>query len=230
MIPHRVLLLALGFALTLPAAEKPSDEVIAKMKEVQTLYQDKHYSEVLIKLDEIEALAPNLPELYNIRASVYLTPALRDFDKAQVLLDKAETLQPGALTPRFNKAELLFVKHEWAPAAAAFQKILTDFPKLPMQIRHLTIFKRLVCEVKLEQLDQAEKTLKEYFTFMDDSPAYYFSNAALAYGRKKDADAHDWLIRAAGIYKPADNNPYMDTMMEARWVPNIGLPTQEETK
>ena len=55
MIPHRVLLLALGFALTLPAAEKPSDEVIAKMKEVQTLYQDKHYSEVLIKLDEIEA-------------------------------------------------------------------------------------------------------------------------------------------------------------------------------
>lgn len=228
MILHRVLLLTLVFASLLPAAERPSAEVIQKLGEVQTLYQDKHYSEVLLKLDELEAIAPNLPELYNIRASVYLTPALRDFDKAQELLDKAETLQPGSLTPRFNKAELLFVKHEWEAAAAAFQKVLDDFPKLALQVRHLTLFKRLVCEVKQGQFDKAEKTLKEHFTFMDDTPAYYFGNAAIAYGQKKEAQAQDWLIRAGGIYKAAENNPYMDTMMEARWVPNIGLPMTEK--
>lgn len=228
MILRRILLLTLLLAAPLFAQQKPSPEVILLLNETYQLQQEKRYAEALDKLDQIEALAPDLSDLHNMRGSIYLTPALRDFDKAQQLLDKAVALQPNSVAPRFNKAELLFVKHDWPAAAAAFQKLLDDFPKLQLPVRHLTVFKRLVCEVQLGQFDTAEKTLKSHFTFMDDTPAYYYGNAAIAFGRKDAAKAKDWLARAQTIYKPEEASAYLDALMEARWVDNISLPPVEE--
>lgn len=202
-------------------------EVRMKLQEAYELQQTQKYADAVQKLDEVEALAPELPELYNMRGSLYLTPALRDFDKAQELLDKAESMNPNSLAPKFNKAELQFVRQEWAGAEKAFQNLLENFPKLPAAVRHLTIYKLLICEVKLGKTELAEKRLKENFTFMDDSPAYYFGNAAIAFGKKDEAAAKDWLARAAAIYKPDEQSAYMDSLMEARWVPNINLPTTE---
>ena len=84
--------------------------------------------------------------------------------------------------------------------------------------------KRLVCEVKLERLPAAEQTLKDSFTFMDDTPAYYYSQATLAFARRDEVKAKDWLTRAGGIFKPAERSPYEDCLMEARWLPSLALP------
>lgn len=200
---------------------------VQKFTEIQELQQRHRYVDALAKLDELEAESPDLVEIYNMRGAIYLTPALRDFAKATEMFDKAEKMQPGSLPPRFNKAELLFIKHDWASAGAAFQKLLEDFPKLPLQVRHLVIYKRLVCEARQDQIETAQKTLKDNFTFMDDTPAYYMGHAAIAFQQKKDEEAKDWIKRAAGIFKTGDNSSYMDTLMEARWVPNIGLPPTE---
>lgn len=210
---------------TAPAPVPP--DVRQKLQEAYELQQTQKYADAMQKLDEVEALVPELPELYNMRGSLYLTPALRDFDKAQELLDKAESMNPNSLAPKFNKAELLFVKQDWTGAEKAFQNLLANFPKLPAAVRHLTLYKLLICEVKLGKVVQAEQRLKENFTFMDDSPAYYFGNAAIAFGKKDEAAAKDWLARAAAIYKPEEQSAYMDSLMEARWVPNINLPTTE---
>ena len=212
-------------------ATKPmSPEVMKKLQEAQELQQRQRFVDAMAKLDELEVIAPELPDLYNMRGSIYLSPSLRDFAKASEMFDKAETMQPDALAPRFNKAELLFVKHDWPGAGAAFQKLLADFPKIPMQVRHLVIYKRLVCEVKQDQKLVAEKTLRDSFTFMDDTPAYYYGHAAMAFQKKDEAAAKDWMTRAAGIFKEQENSAYVDTLMEVRWVPNIGLPSVEETK
>lgn len=230
-------LLSFGIIFTLaalaPAQETEKTIPPAAMKlltEAQEFQQRQRFVDALDKLDELEAIAPDLPDLYNMRGSIYLSPTLRDFGKATEMFDKAEKLQPGALPPRFNKAELLFVKHDWVSAGSAFQKLLDDFPKIPMQIRHLILFKRLVCEVKQDQIAVAEKTLKDHFTFMDDTPAYYFSNAAISFQKKEESAAKDWLTRAGGIFKEDENSAYTDTMMEARWLPNIGLPAIEPGK
>ncbi|SKB02895.1 Protein of unknown function [Prosthecobacter debontii] len=210
------------------AQEKTSSEVLEKLREAQRLQQENHYSEALQKLDELEAAHPDIPDIYNLRGSIFMTPALRDFAEAEKNFAKAEQLRPEAIEPRFNKGELLFVKHEWAQAEAAFQKLLDDYPKLPLQIRHLTLYKRLVCEVKLGKFEAAEKTLKDHFTFMDDTPAYYFSHAAIAFGKTHEGEAKDWLARAEAIFKPAELTAYLDTLMEVRWVPNISLPFSEQ--
>ncbi|GEP43035.1 tetratricopeptide repeat protein [Brevifollis gellanilyticus] len=207
------------------AAPLPTD-VMLQMQEIQELQVKQRYVEAMSLLDDIEAKYPDRPELLNIRGSLYLTPALRDFAKADEMFDKALKLAPNEFPLHFNKAEVLFVKHDWAAAAKALQKLLDDNPKLPLVYRHMVLFKRLVCEAKQGQLPAAEKTLADNFTFMDDSPAYYFSKAAISFHKKEEAAAQDWVRRATSIFKPAENGSYIDTLMEARWMPNIGLPEE----
>jgi tetratricopeptide (TPR) repeat protein len=216
-----------AFAQQMPAIPQ---EAMEKLREAQELQQKQRFYDALEKLDELDVLVPNMPDVYNMRGSIYLSPSLRDFAKADEMFAKAESLQPDSLPPRFNRAELLFVKHDWAGAAAGFEKLLVDFPKTPMTVRHLVLFKLVVCSIKLGQLEAAEKRLKESFTFMDDTPAYYYANAALSFEKKKESEAKDWLLRANGIFKEGENSAYVDTMMEARWVPNIGLPAIKEDK
>jgi tetratricopeptide (TPR) repeat protein len=199
-------------------------EMAIHMQELQELQQKNRYVEAIAKLDDLDVRYPNNAALCNARGSIYMSPALRDFAKAEEMFDKALKLAPKELPPHFNKAELLFVKHDWAAASKAFQQVLQDFPKLPLQVRHLVYFKHLVSEVKQDQVSTAEKILNDHFTFMDDTPAYYFSKAAIAFHKKDETSAKDWISRANGIFKGPETSAYIDTLMEVRWVPNIGLP------
>ncbi len=62
---------------------------------------------------------------------------------------------------------------------------------------------------------------------MDDTPAYYFSKAAIAFVQKKDDEAKEWVEKANAIFKAGDNAPYLDSLMETRHIPNIMLPPSE---
>lgn len=201
-------------------------ELSIQLQELQELQQKNRFVEAIAKLDELDAQYPDNAALCNARGAIYMSPALRDFTKAEEMFDKALRLSPKELPPHFNKAELLFVKHDWHAAGKAFEQLLTDFPKLPLQIRHLVIFKRLVCEVKQGRESEAQNLLTAHFTFMDDTPAYYFSKAALAFNTKDDVSAKDWMLRASGIFKKSELASYLDTFMEVRWVPNIDLPVE----
>ena len=73
------------------------------------------------------------------------------------------------------------MKHDFTAALQSFTKLATDYPKLPMVIRHLVHYKRALCELKLGHRPAADQIIAENFTFMDDTPAYYFSKAAIAF-------------------------------------------------
>jgi predicted Zn-dependent protease len=203
-------------------------DVVVQAQEIQQLMQTQKYAEAMDKLDALEARHPDRPELINIRGSLYMTSALRDLAKAGECFDQALKLSPGEFPLLFNKAEILFVSHDWPAAALASQKLLDDTPKLPLVYRHMVLFKKLVCEVKQDHLPEAEKILNTHFTFMDDTPAFYFSKAAIAFQKKDIPTAEDWIKRANGIFKPAETGTYTDSLTEARWIANISLPAAEK--
>lgn len=212
-------------ATQLPAAVSP--ELQKLLGEAQDLQGRHRYFDALAKLDQAERIAPKDPNVYNIRGAVYLVPAVREFDKAKENFEKALALEPSALAPRFNLAELVFVKHAFAEAEAAFSAVLKDYPKLQMPVRHLVAFKILVSQAMQAKVSEAEKTLKTHFTFMDDTPAYYFAKSTIAFANKNEKEGSDWLEKAKAIFKAPENAPYLDSMMEARLVPNIMLPPTE---
>lgn len=210
---------------------KASDEVKKVLLEARKMRLEHRYSEALEKLDEAEKLAPNLADIYALRGDIYLAPRRRDFDLALPQFQKAAELEPQSPLPRFNLAEYFFVKHEFDTALQAFTKITADFPKLPMIIRHLVHYKRALCELKLGHRPAAEQIVADNFTFMDDTPAYYFSKAAMAFDLGDAAKANEWVQRGVAVFKGPNCEPYYDAFKELRWVPDMDLnPAKDEPK
>jgi Tfp pilus assembly protein PilF len=204
------------------AAPAPDPKLVAIIQEVQKLMASQHPAEALQKLDEAAAIAPNNPLIHNIRGSIYTSPPLRDFAKALESFQAAEKLAPEAFEPKFNMTELLYVQGKYAEAEATFEKLMTKFPKLREDVRHLIQFKIVVCRLKQNKLDEATKGMGA-FSFMDDTPAYYFSKAAFGFQKDDKAAAAEWVSKAQRIFKEKENAVYLDTLMEAHWLPSLNV-------
>lgn len=208
----------------LVAADSNEEKLRGLLGEAQSLQARHQYVDALLKLDELEKDYPNSADIFNIRGSILLSPSIRDFAAAEVAFQKAESLQPGGLAPMFNLAEVSFVKHDWAESKKRFEKVREVHPTVNMQVRHLVAFKLVLCELKLEKVAEAEAIIAANFTFMDDTPAYYLSKAAVAFQKKDETTANEWVDKARAIFGQNQTVSYMDSLMEARWVVNIGLP------
>lgn len=200
-----------------------SDQVKKILIEARELRVKHQYTDALTKLDEAEKLAPDVADIYALRGDIYLAPRRRDFNLALPQFEKAAELQPQSPLPKFNLAEYYFVKHEFDTALTSFTKLINDYPKLPMIVRHLVQYKRLLCELQLGHRTAAELILTETFTFMDDTPAYYFSKSALAFEQKDTAKANEWVQRGVAVFKGPACEPYYDAFKELRWVPDMDL-------
>lgn len=208
-----------------PAADRPkiSDDVKKLLLEARDMRVQHRYTDALAKLDEVEKLAPQLADIYALRGDIYLSPRRRDFDLALPQFQKAAELEPQSPLPKFNLAEYFFVKHEFDTALQSFTKLTVDYPKLPMVIRHLVHYKRALCEMKLGHRPAAEQIIADQFTFMDDTPAYYFSKSALAFDLGDIPKANEWVQRGVAVFKGPNCEPYYDAFKELRWVPDMDL-------
>jgi Flp pilus assembly protein TadD len=195
-------------------ADAPDQKLRALLGEVQSLQARHQYVDALLKLEELEKTHPDSADLYNIRGSILLSPGIRNFDAAETAFQKAESLQSGGLAPLFNLGEVSFVKHDWAEAKRRFEKVRDAFPAANLAM----------CELKLDQVAAAEAIIASQFTFMDDTPAYYLSKAAVAFQKKDEAAANEWVDKARAIFGENQTVSYVDSLMEARWLVNIGLP------
>jgi tetratricopeptide (TPR) repeat protein len=202
----------------------PTDaQFITLIREAQSLHSSQRHFDALQKIAEAELLLPTNPLIFNVRGSIYT--AMRDYEKARSNFLQAQAHSPTSFEPRFNLVELDFVQGKFAEAATGFSQLLTDFPKLRLDVRHLTQFKVLVCQLKQDKVAEAREIMKN-FSFMDDTPAYYYSKAAFEFQEGDTKDGRDWLGRAAGIYQQQMNIPYLDTLMEARWVDSLSVPNE----
>lgn len=224
-----LLFLMLGFSAALaqaaPAKPPVSDEVKKLLLEAREMRVKQRYTDALEKLDAAEKLNPNVADIYALRGDIYLAPRRRDFDLALPQFEKAAQLQPDSPLPKFNLAEYYFVKHDFTTALQAFTKLATDYPKLPMVIRHIAHYKRALCELKLGHRPAADQIIAENFTFMDDTPAYYFSKAAIAFDLGDPNKGNEWVKRGVAVFKAPSCEPYYDAFKELRWVPDLDFAT-----
>ncbi len=209
-------------------AEKPAVRFNALLREAQVLQQRKRFLDALTKLEEAEKIDPARPEIHNIRGAVYLSSQMRDFDKARSEFQKALEFDPEAMPARFNLSEADYVQGRYADGEKAFAGVLEKFPKLPTPVRHMVLFKQIVCGLKQNKLKEAEKLMNDNFTFMDDTPAYYFCKATLALQQKDEKTGNSWLRKAQVIFKKDDTSAYLDTLMEGHYLTSLAVATPVE--
>ncbi len=200
--------------LNLP--EESRKEFFKHLSEATRLFQQKRVFETLDELDKAMKIFADSPEIYNLRGSCYVE--MRAFDKALAQFEKARTFSKENPSLDFNIAEVLFVTKEWQKSLDLFEKIIKQLPPENLSLGRLVEFKMMLCQKKLGKTDEAA-ILAEKYDFLDDSPFYYYAQAALAYDAQNLIKAEEWLAIAGRIFQdPNVLAPWQDTLVEYGYI------------
>lgn len=200
--------------LNLP--EESRKDFIKHLSEGSRLYEQKRIFETLDEVNKASKIFADSPEIYNLRGSCYVE--MRAFDKALVEFEKALVYLKNSPSVEFNIAEVYFCTKRWQKALDLFEKILKILPPENKALVRLVEFKILLSKKKLGQNDEV-MILAEKYDFLDDSPYYYYSQAALAYEDKNLVKAEEWLAIAGRVFQnPNITAPWQDTLVEYGYI------------
>ncbi|HXA09141.1 MAG TPA: tetratricopeptide repeat protein [Chthoniobacterales bacterium] len=208
-------LLVLGsFASTGLAAEKSSLE--AMYDRAFTAFDAARYDEALKALDAIDARQPDLAESFNLRGVVLMRQG--KYDKAEVALRKALSIEPKFWNASFNLAEIPFLKKDWAAARTRFEGLMSgENSGMQPETSQLIQYKILLTFV-LEGKENTVDWILNKFELSKDSPALYYSNAAIALEHKNQAEAKEWMDAAEKKYPGPLNKLYAESFYEIGWL------------
>ncbi|MEO7100793.1 MAG: hypothetical protein ABI162_15630 [Luteolibacter sp.] len=200
--------------LNLP--EENRKEFIKHLGEANRLFQQKRVFETLEEIDKAEKIFADSPEVLNMRGSCFVE--MRAFDKALDQFKKASALSKDNPSIEFNIAEVYFCTKEWKKSHDLLEKILKEIPAANTALSRLVEFKILLCKKKLGLNDEATILAGKY-DFLDDSPFYYYAQAALAYDANNLIKAEEWLQIAGRIFTdPNVLAPWQDTLVEYGYI------------
>jgi len=202
--------------LNLPQEQR--ERFVKHIQEANRLFRDKRIFETLSELDKADTIFKDSPESLNLRGSCYVE--FRSFDKAMDAFRAAEKLSPGNPSVRFNMGEVLFVKNQWQEAHDVFQELLKVLPKQrDDSFARLIEFKILLCKLRINKKEEAIALAGKYDPLEDDSPFYYYAQAALAYENKNTLKAEEWLAIASRVFRnQAALASWQDTLIEFGYI------------
>jgi tetratricopeptide (TPR) repeat protein len=174
--------------------------------------------EAFEKIIEAENITPDLFQLHNLKGAAYTK--IRDFEKARVCFARALELNPNAFMTKFNITELDFVEHKFADAEKNFQKLLDEAPNMNIGTRRLIEFKILITLLSQDK-DEEAQAVQDTFNYLEDTPAYYFGNAAFAFDAEDEDEARGWIRSAERIYTQQQVSVYVDSFIEMGWIENL---------
>ncbi|MFT5105727.1 MAG: tetratricopeptide (TPR) repeat protein [Verrucomicrobiales bacterium] len=174
--------------------------------------------EAFEKIIEAEDITPDLFQLHNLKGAAYTK--IRDFEKARKSFERALELNPSAFMSQFNITELDFVEHKFPAAEKNFLKLLADSPKMNLGTKRLIEFKILISQLAQDK-DAEANAIQEKFNFMEDTPAFYFGNAAFSFDKDDEDGARGWIRSAERIYSQQEVSVYVDSFIEMGWIDNL---------
>ncbi len=196
--------------------EEKRKEFIQLYSDAQRFFASKRVFETLETLNKAEKIFSKSVELLNLKGSCYVE--MRIFDKAELVFNEALEISPNNPSVKFNLAECKFVSRQWQESHDKFQELLRLMPVNEIAMSRLIEFKILLCKKKLG-LHQEAKILAEKYDHQDDSPYYYYAQAALAYDNKELVKGDEWTARANRIFRdPNILAPWQDTMLEYGYI------------
>lgn len=211
----------------LPGLEKLSEadrKTVAKgITDVTGFMRGVRLQESLETLNDIEKLTGDFHIVSNLRGAVFTK--MRDFKAARAEFEKAvaltKTMEGESFYPKFNLAEVNFVEKKWPEARKAFSDLLAGSNVPDTGSRRLMEYKILICHLQEKQPDAAKEIAAKFDQYDNDSPAFYFANAATAFSKDQKEEAEEWLASAGKIYPKEINDAYQDSLVEVGWLQTL---------
>ena len=199
-----------------PRRAAPKSELESIYDKAFREFDSEHYDEALKALDEIDARQPDLAESLNLRGVVLMRQG--KFDKAEAALRKALSLEPRFWNASFNLAEIPFLKKDWVEARNRFEGLVAgQSDGMQPETSQLIQYKILLTFVRQGKENTVDWMLNK-FEAAKDSPALYYSNAAIAFQHGNEKEAKDWLAAAKKQYPAPLNKLYAESFYEIGWM------------
>lgn len=213
--------------VTIPGLEKLTpdqrQQVAKDLGDVSNFMSGVRLQEALEKLNDAEKLTGEFHLISNLRGAVFTK--MRDFKSARPEFEKAIAMTKSSpkesFHPRFNLAEINFVEKKWDDARTQFTNLLNDSNLPDAATGRLIKYKLLICDLQQKKLAAAAAALDQFDQYDNDSPAYYFAQAARAFAEDKKDEANEWLASAGKIYPKEMNDVYQDSLIEAGWLESL---------
>ena len=200
--------------LNLPSESRK--DFVKHLEESGRLFQQKRIFEALDELEKTSKIFADSPEIYNLRGSCFIE--MRAFEKALDQFKMADALSKDNPSIEFNIAEVYFCTKEWKKSVDILEKVLKETAPGNMALSRLVEFKIMLCKKKLGLKDEAEILANKYDD-QDDSPYYYYAQAAMAYDAANLVKAEEWLAMAGRVFQdPNVIAPWQDTMVEYGYI------------
>jgi len=183
-----------------------------------TLFKQKRIFECLEELQELHNIYGKNPASLNLKGACYVE--FRAFEKARIAFAKASKASPDNFNVRFNLAEIEFVSQNFEEALIQFETLLAEAreTKKGGDMFPILEFKTFLCRLKTGN-EKGAREILDTVSFLDDSPLFYYGNAALAYHADKGAKAEEWLARCSRIFRNPDLlAPWQDTLIEFGYI------------
>lgn len=215
----------------------PQEERISYLQlraDASRYFANKRTFETMLAIHKMREIFTDDPVADNLLGAVYVE--FRDFPKARKVFRKA--MERAGEDPKilFNLAELEFCDNRWESSLENFEdlhKLLISLGQENNDFVKIIEFKILLSKLALSQstnenisADQKKKyladakQLADNYSYLDDSPYYYYANAALDYYNENERSASKWIITAKTVFA---NNPgiltsWDDTMVEFGYI------------
>ncbi len=195
-------------------------------------FSNKRTFETLMALYEMREIFDGDPVAYNLQGAIYVE--FRDFAKARETFKKAVDMAGEDPKVLFNLAELEFCDNQWVSSINHFKTLLKKIKsQSDTEFARLVEFKIMLCKLALSKSEDSNinddkkkeylaeaKQLAHKYTYLLDSPYYYYANAALAFYEDDKATASSWIITGKKVFS---NNPALvtswdDTMVEFGYI------------
>ena len=211
-----ILSLLLLTSLAAPAAPREKSELESIYDQAFRAFDAERYDEALQALDQIDARQPDLAESLNLRGVVLMRQG--KFDQAEVALRKAISLDPRFWNASFNLAEIPFLKKDWIAARNRFEGLMAgQSDGMQPETGQLIQYKILLTFVRQGKENTVDWMLNK-FEAAKDSPALYYSNAAIAFQHGNEKEAKEWLAAAKKQYPAPLNKLYAESLYEIGWM------------
>lgn len=162
-------------------------------------YAAAKFAECELHLNSCEMIYQSNPSVWSLRASLYI--AQQRFDEAESLIEKVIKEQPDDSIAAFNLSSLSLGKGDYKRCIEQTSELLEKIRfHEDMQLQHSLKFRLLLSHLMLGQKAEAEKLVADV-TPLDDSPLYYYAQAAFAIYRGDSAAAAKEIATADRIYR-----------------------------
>jgi tetratricopeptide (TPR) repeat protein len=188
-----MLLLCLTFQSPLMAEPKPEDIKLNPYQEAFVAYKSGKLDDALARTNDLLAKPPNDAALLLLKGRILIKQG--KYKESQDSLFQANGLNPELHEVHYYLGESAFLQAHWGEAVQYYRVYLSKAPG-----QREALLKIIYCYLAAGDLANSSKLITGLDPADDQSPAYYFARAALAFATDKPAEYQEALQQARTIY------------------------------